>query len=73
MSTSLLPFLVTSSRHLKFAMVELLVNKQETTLSKCLTNVMRLYGSRGFLVRMVHADSEFEPTLAAASRAWVPA
>lgn len=41
-------------------MIELLANKQEGTVGKLVTNIMRLYGSRGFLVTMVHADGEFE-------------
>ena len=64
-----LPFLVTVSRHIKFTTIKMLTNRQEQAISKCLTKVMQLYGSRGFLVTMVHADSEFEvirPQLAAA-------
>ena len=55
-----LPFLITISHHLKFGMAELLLNRQEDTIAKTLTDVMRIYGSHGFLVHMVHADSEFE-------------
>ena len=55
-----LPFLVTISHNLKFGTAELLLNHQEDTVAKTLTNVMRIYGSRGFLVQMVHTDSEFE-------------
>ena len=53
-------FLVTISRHIKFATIELLTNRQEATIGKCITNVMQLYGSRGFIVNMTHADGEFE-------------
>jgi hypothetical protein len=53
--------LVTISRHIKFAMIELLANWQAETIGKSVTDVMRLYGSRGFLVNMTrHADGEFE-------------
>jgi hypothetical protein len=56
-----LPFLITISHYVKFATLKLLaINKQEATLAKLLTAVMHLYGSRGFLVTMVHADREFE-------------
>jgi len=55
-----LPFLVTISCHIKFAMIELLSNCQMGTVGKSITKVMHLYGSRGFLVTMVHADGEFE-------------
>jgi hypothetical protein len=55
-----IPFLLTISRNIKFATIKLLANRQENTIGKCLLNVMRLYSSRGFLVNMMHADSEFE-------------
>jgi hypothetical protein len=38
-------FLTTISRHIKFATIELLANRQEDMIRKCVTNVMRLYGS----------------------------
>jgi hypothetical protein len=53
-------FLVTISRHLKFATIHMLANRQEKTIAKSLIQVMRVYGSRGFLVKMTHADGEFE-------------
>ena len=55
-----LPFLVTISHHLKFGTAELLLNCQEDMAGKTLTDVMCIYGSRGFLVQMVHAESKFE-------------
>ena len=55
-----LPFLVTISRALKFGTIEFLTNRREDTIGQCIKNVMRLYGSRGFLVTMTHADGEFE-------------
>jgi hypothetical protein len=55
-----LPFLLTISRNIKFATIKLLANRLEETIWKCVSNVMRLYGSRGFLVNMLHADGEFE-------------
>jgi hypothetical protein len=60
MYVSKIAFLVTISRHLKFATIDMLANRQEETVAKSLIQVMRLYGSRGFLVRMTHADKEFE-------------
>ena len=55
-----LAFLVTTSHHIKFGMIELLTNPQEDTVGKSVLNVMSLYGSCGFLVYMVHADGEFK-------------
>ena len=55
-----LPFLVTTSRDLRFGTAEFLLNRQEDNVGQSIINVMRLYGSHGFLVNMVHADGEFE-------------
>ena len=55
-----LPFLVTISWNLTFGMAELLLKCREDTVGKTLMDVMRIYGSHGFLVQMVHADSKFE-------------
>jgi hypothetical protein len=49
------------SWHVKFSTIELLLNRKEDIIGTSLSNVMRLYGSRGFLVTMTHADGEFEP------------
>jgi hypothetical protein len=53
-------FLLTISRNIKFATIKLLANRQEETIWKCVSNVMRLYGSWGFLISMIHANGEFE-------------
>jgi hypothetical protein len=55
-----IPFLIMISRNIKLATIELLGNQQEETIGKCITNVMHLYGSQGFLVNMTHANGEFE-------------
>ena len=55
-----LPFLITISCNLKFGMAELLLNHQEDTVGKTLTDVMHIYRSHCFLIQMVHADSKFE-------------
>jgi hypothetical protein len=55
-----IPFLIMISWNIKFATIELLANRQEETIGKCITNIMRLFGSRRFLVNMTHADGEFE-------------
>jgi hypothetical protein len=53
-------FLVTISRKIKFATIEMLENRREDTIGKSITAVIRLYTSHGFLVNMVHADGKFE-------------
>jgi hypothetical protein len=55
-----IPFLITVSQHIKFATIELLANRQEETIGKGITNVMHLYGSRGFLVNMTHANGKLK-------------
>jgi hypothetical protein len=55
-----LPFLVTISRDLHFGTAEFLLNQQEDNVRHSIINVMRLYGSHGFLINMVHTDGEFK-------------
>ena len=62
-----IPFLVTTSRHLKFGTVEALNNRQIPTVMGKLRNVINLYISQGFKVDCIIADPEFEQI-----RPWFP-
>ena len=62
-----IPFLVTTSWHLKFVTVEALNNRQIPTVMGNLRNVINLYTPRGFKVDCIIADPEFEPI-----RPWFP-
>ena len=55
-----IPFLLTLSREFKFGTVEFLPNRTAPQLGKLLTKVLRLYALRGFIVRVVLMDMEFE-------------
>ena len=56
-----IPFLVTTSRHLKFGTVEALNNQQIPTVVGKLKKVINLYISRGVKVDCIIADPELEP------------
>ena len=56
-----IPFLITISRNLHFGTVEVLPNRQETTIKNKLRAVTHLYEQRGFRVTSIMADPEFEP------------
>ena len=58
-----LPFLVTTSRNLKFGTVEALNNKQIPMIINKLKSIIKLYEHRGFWVTVILADPEFEPLL----------
>ena len=62
-----IPFLVTTSRNLKFGTVEALTNRQIPTIVAKLKSIIKLYEHRGFRVRVVLANPEFEPL-----RPWFP-
>ena len=53
-------FLVTRSRHIQFTTVENIPNRDPTTLVKCIANVQKIYELRGFTIRHIIADGEFE-------------
>ena len=55
-----IPFLLTLSRKLKFGTVEFLPSRTAPQLGKSLIKVLRLYALRGFVVRCIFMDMEFE-------------
>ena len=55
-----IPFLVTSSRNLRFSTVESLPNRQVGTVTTCLKKVIQLYHHRGFHMTSVTCNPEFE-------------
>ena len=54
-------FLITTSRNLKFGMVEAIANRQVTTIIAKLHSVCQVYHHRGFQVSVILGDPEFEP------------
>ena len=62
-----IPFLVTTSRNLKFGMVEALKKLQIPTIMNKLKSIIKLYEHRGFQVTVILADPEFEQL-----RPWFP-
>ena len=62
-----IPFLVTTSRKVKFGTVEALPDRKISTVVAKLQSVIQLYNHRGFRVTTIAADPEFEPI-----RPWFP-
>ena len=60
MKVNKIPFLVTVSRNIRFGTGEVLPNQKDETLLKCIAAVCSLYRHRGFNVRFIHADGQFE-------------
>lgn len=54
-----LPFLVTTSLHIKFGTAEYLVNQKKTTLVEAIHHVVLLYCARGFKVVIILDDRQF--------------
>ncbi len=55
------PFFVSISRNIKFGTVELLKNRKADTLMGCVKSINRLYAQRGFKIRHLLGDVEYEP------------
>jgi hypothetical protein len=55
-----LPFLLTRSRDIRFGTVELLPSRTAPQLGSSLMKIVKLYAMRGFVVRCVLMDMEFE-------------
>jgi hypothetical protein len=53
-------FFITRSRHIQFATVETIVNREPDTILKAFTNVRQIYMQRGFNVSHLLVDGEFE-------------
>jgi hypothetical protein len=55
-----IPFLVTISRYLKFGTVEALKERTATQIMRCIKTVRGVYNKRGFRIRTILANGEFE-------------
>lgn len=55
-----LPFLVTMARDIKFTTIVALTNRQVPTICKHLNTIIDMYKHRGFSVKSIIADGEFE-------------
>ena len=56
-----IPFLLTTSRNLHFGTVEAIPNRQVDTVLKAIQRMLAIYHTRGFRVRTIPADPEFQP------------
>jgi hypothetical protein len=55
-----IPFFVSISRNLKFGTAEMIANRQRKTVFKAVEHVCNLYRNRGFSVKFMLMDNEFE-------------
>ena len=58
--TNKLPFFTSLGRNIDFNTIQHLLNRKKQTILDCLELILRMYGSRGFVVRVFNADNEFE-------------
>ena len=56
-----IPFLLTTSRNLHFGTIEAIPNRQVGTVLKAIQRMLAIYHARGFWVRTIPADPEFQP------------
>ena len=55
-----IPFMMTISRHLKFGTAEMLKNQKDPALLASIKQVNRIYAKRGFRIRHLLMDGQFE-------------
>ena len=54
-------FFVTISRHIQFGTVEMISDAKAATLVQCIKSVMQAYSKRGFEVKQINMDLQFDP------------
>ena len=54
-----IPFVVTTSRHIRFSTAEMVANQKSPTLIKAILQVKRIYALRGFIVTEIAMDGQF--------------
>ena len=55
-----LPFLVTTSRHLRFGTTEMINNQRKPTIMKAIQHVLNIYQTRNFKGTHLLMDGQFE-------------
>jgi hypothetical protein len=55
-----MPFLITTSRNIKFCTCEMIKSTKSSTILQAIKPVLKLYSSRGFNVRFLLMDGQFE-------------
>jgi hypothetical protein len=54
-----IPFLMTTSRHIRFGTAELLTTQTDDQITKALQHVQNIYRTRGFSITLLLADGQF--------------
>ena len=55
-----IPFMISTSRHIKFGTAERLLNRQSQTIIKAIRGIYNIYAIRGFIITIILGDNEFE-------------
>ena len=53
-------FFISRSRHIQYTTVSEIPNHEQATLLGCMTQIQKIYSQRGFVIRHIIADGEFE-------------
>jgi hypothetical protein len=61
MYVNTIPFCMSVSRHIKFGTAEMITSETSKTLLTAITQVKRAYAQRGFALRTMLLDGQFEP------------
>jgi hypothetical protein len=61
MHVNKIPFFISVSRHIKFGTAEMITSETATTLLVAIKQVKRAYAQRGFALRTMLLDGQFEP------------
>jgi len=54
------PFIITTSRNIHFCTAELIKNEKADTIATLIKQVIQMYQRRGFTIRQIHGDGQFE-------------
>jgi hypothetical protein len=61
MHVNRIPFLVTLSKHIRFATAEAMPNRKMSSIWKAIKEVTKIYQQKGFQIKWALMDNEFEP------------
>ena len=56
------PFIITTSRNIHFCIAELIKNEKADTIATSIKQVIQMYQRRGFTIKHIHGDGQFEHT-----------
>jgi len=60
MNINEVPFVITTSRNIHFCTAELIKNEKAATIAMSIKQVILMYTKRGFTIKHIHGDGQFE-------------